>query len=79
MCRKVLAHIHMHGSLAQRVSGDHPLYLHERRWHQALFDLKSRISMYVFTYNDADNDSHDDVHVYNDDHEYADDSDSDLG
>ena len=30
------------------------------------------------TYNDADNDSRDDVHVYNDDHEYADDSDSDL-
>ena len=26
------------------------------------------------TYNDADNDSHDDVHVYNDDHEYADDN-----
>ena len=31
----------------------------------------------VFTYNDADNDSHDDVHVYNDGHEYADDRDSD--
>ena len=30
------------------------------------------------TYNDADNDSHADVHVCNDDYEYADDSDSDL-
>ena len=43
------------------------------------FVLKSRIPMCLtVTYNDADNDSHDDVHVYNDDHEYADDSDSDL-
>ena len=40
LCRKVIAHIHMHGSLAQRVSGDHPLYLHERRWHQALFSSR---------------------------------------
>ena len=69
----------MQVSLAQRVSDDHPLYLYERR----CIKLHSHASRDYRREKEATTTPititvrHDDVHVYNDGHEYEDHSDSD--
>ena len=68
----------MQASLAQHVSDDHPLYLYERRWHQASFSSRDyRWEKEATTTPITITVRHDDVHVYNDGHEYEDHSDSD--